>query len=222
MSEETFKYKSETFDGPLDLLLSLIQKNKVSIYDIPIAEILDQYVDYMEEMRSENIQIAAEFIVMAAELIYIKSKMLLPTLDEEEEDPRQKLAQALAEYKRYKTILNEFSELNKKAGITYTRKMQVIEFDKKHTRVYLPDKLADAYKTVIQRYKYLTTSPINNFKGIVGRQIASVKTKIILVGDAFQLPSVGPGLILSDLINSDLFNFVPLHFNVGCFRRRIK
>ena len=71
MSEETFKYKSETFDGPLDLLLSLIQKNKVSIYDIPIAEILDQYVDYMEEMRSENIQIAAEFIVMAAELIYI-------------------------------------------------------------------------------------------------------------------------------------------------------
>ena len=59
--------------------------------------------------------------------------------------------------------------------------MQVIEFDKKHTRVYLPDKLGDAYKTVIQRYKYLTTSPMNNFKGIVGRQIASVKTKIITV-----------------------------------------
>lgn len=101
MSEETFKYKSETFDGPLDLLLSLIQKNKVSIYDIPIAEILDQYVDYMEEMRSENIQIAAEFIVMAAELIYIKSKMLLPR-EEEEADPREGLVNALVEYQKIK------------------------------------------------------------------------------------------------------------------------
>lgn len=101
MSLEDFKYKNEVFDGPLDLLLSLIQKNKVSIYDIPIAEILDQYVDYMEAMRSENIQIAAEFIVMAAELIYIKSKMLLPR-EEEEADPREGLVNALVEYQRTK------------------------------------------------------------------------------------------------------------------------
>ncbi len=101
MSEETFKYKSETFDGPLDLLLSLIQKNKVSIYDIPIAEILDQYVEYLDKMRDENIAIAAEFIVMAAELIYIKSKMLLPR-EEEEEDPREGLVNALVEYQKIK------------------------------------------------------------------------------------------------------------------------
>lgn len=98
---ETFKYKSEAFDGPLDLLLTLIQKNKVSIYDIPISEILDQYIDYMETMRSENIQIAAEFIVMAAELIYIKSKMLLPR-EEEEADPREGLVNALVEYQKIK------------------------------------------------------------------------------------------------------------------------
>lgn len=101
MNEETFKYKNEAFDGPLDLLLSLIQKNKVSIYDIPIAEILDQYVDYMETMRNNNIQIAAEFIVMAAELIYIKSKMLLPK-EETEEDPREGLVNALVEYQKIK------------------------------------------------------------------------------------------------------------------------
>ena len=109
MSLESFKYKSETFDGPLDLLLSLIQKNKVSIYDIPIAEILDQYVDYMESMRSENIQIAAEFIVMAAELIYIKSKMLLPR-EEEEEDPREGLVNALVEYQKIKVAAAFFGE----------------------------------------------------------------------------------------------------------------
>ena len=109
MSVETFKYKSETFDGPLDLLLSLIQKNKVSIYDIPIAEILEQYVEYMEAMREENIQIAAEFIVMAAELIYIKSKMLLPR-EEEEADPRENLVNALVEYQKIKVAAAFFGE----------------------------------------------------------------------------------------------------------------
>lgn len=109
MSEEAFKYKSETFDGPLDLLLSLIQKNKVSIYDIPIAEILEQYVDYLEAMRSENVQIDAEFIVMAAELIYIKSKMLLPR-EEEEADPREGLVNALVEYQKIKVAAAFFGE----------------------------------------------------------------------------------------------------------------
>lgn len=109
MSEETFKYKSETFDGPLDLLLTLIQKNKVSIYDIPIAEILEQYVDYIDNMRSENIEIAAEFIVMAAELIYIKSKMLLPK-EKEEEDPREGLVNALVEYQKIKVAAAFLSE----------------------------------------------------------------------------------------------------------------
>ncbi len=98
---ETFKYQNEAFSGPLDLLLSLIQKNKVSIYDIPIAEILEQYVDYMESMREANIEIAAEFIVMASELLYIKSKMLLPR-EEEEEDPREGLVNALVEYQKIK------------------------------------------------------------------------------------------------------------------------
>lgn len=174
-------FRLEVFDGPLDLLLFLISKNKVSIYDIPISLILEQYMEYIDDLKKMDLEVSSEFIEMAANLMYIKSKMLLPTLDEDEEDPREKLAQALAEYKRYKEILEPMRELNKRAGITFTRQMQVMEFDKKHTRVYEMDKLADAYNSARRRYDYLTTSPINNFKGIVGRQIASVKTKIITV-----------------------------------------
>ena len=105
---EIFKYQSEVFAGPLDLLLSLIQKNKVSIYDIPIADILDQYLDYMDIMRSENIAISAEFIVMASELLYVKSKMLLPR--DEEADPREGLVNALIEYQKMKVAAEFFSE----------------------------------------------------------------------------------------------------------------
>lgn len=95
------KYKLEVFEGPLDLLLSLIAKNKVDIMDIPIALILDQYMEYIDKMHEMNMEVAGEFIVMAAELMLIKTKMLLPKppKDEEEENPRDKLARALIEYK---------------------------------------------------------------------------------------------------------------------------
>ncbi|MBE6637697.1 MAG: segregation/condensation protein A, partial [Ruminococcaceae bacterium] len=95
MSDLSFKL--EVYEGPLDLLLSLIAKNKVDIYDIPIALILEQYMDYLEQMRLMDMEIAGDFIVMAADLMLIKSRMLLPKPSvegEEEEDPRAKLARA--------------------------------------------------------------------------------------------------------------------------------
>ena len=98
-------FRLEVFEGPLDLLLSLIAKNKVDIYDIPIALILDQYMEYIEQMRQMDMEIAGEFIVMAAELMLIKSRMLLPrpeTEEKDEEDPSAALARALIEYKRAK------------------------------------------------------------------------------------------------------------------------
>lgn len=174
-------FKLNVFDGPLDLLLFLISKNKVSIYDIPIALILEQYMEYIDDLKRMDLEVSSEFIEMAANLMYIKSKMLLPKPPEDEEDPREQLARSLAEYKRYKEILGQLRALNEKAGITYTRSMQVLEFDKKHTRVYETSKLEEAYKTVISRMELAKTSPLSNFKGIVGRQIASVRTKIITV-----------------------------------------
>lgn len=94
-------FKLEVFEGPLELLLSLITKNKVNIYDIPIALILEQYMDYLHTMELFNMEIASEFIVMASQLMVIKSRMLLPKA-EEEEDPRQELVDMLLEYQRAK------------------------------------------------------------------------------------------------------------------------
>lgn len=94
-------FKLEIFEGPLELLLSLITKNKVNIYDIPIALILEQYMEYLHTMEMFNMEIASEFIVMASQLMVIKSRMLLPKV-EDEEDPRQELVDMLLEYQRAK------------------------------------------------------------------------------------------------------------------------
>ena len=105
--------KLEVFEGPLDLLLHLLDKNKVQIYDIPIVEITAQYMEYIAEMKRQDLDVLSEFLVMAATLIDIKSKMLLPAeaSDEEEaEDPRAELVQQLLEYKMYKCMAYELKD----------------------------------------------------------------------------------------------------------------
>ena len=99
---ESLTYKLEQFEGPLDLLLSLIKKNKVNIEDIPIVLIFDQYMDYINEAKRLDLDLASEFILMASELMLIKSKMLLPRNEELEEDPRKQLADALIKYQQAK------------------------------------------------------------------------------------------------------------------------
>lgn len=105
--------KLQVFEGPLDLLLHLIDKNKVNIYDIPIVEITNQYMEYIAEMKRQDLNVLSEFLVMAATLIDIKSKMLLPAdpnAEEEEEDPRAELVQQLLEYKMYKCMAYELKD----------------------------------------------------------------------------------------------------------------
>ncbi len=105
--------KLEVFEGPLDLLLHLIDKNKVDIYDIPIVEITNQYMEYIRSMHENNLDIMSEFLVMAATLLDIKCKMLLPkevTEEGEEEDPRQELVQQLLQYKMYKYMSYELKD----------------------------------------------------------------------------------------------------------------
>ena len=102
--------KLQVFEGPLDLLLYLLDKNKVNIYDIPIVEITAQYMEYIAEMKRQDLDVLSEFLVMAATLIDIKSKMLLPRNpgdEEEETDPRAELVQQLLEYKMYKCMSYE-------------------------------------------------------------------------------------------------------------------
>lgn len=106
--------KLQVFEGPLDLLLHLLEKNKVNIYDIPIVEITNQYMEYIAEMKRQDLNIMSEFLVMAATLIDIKSRMLLPAKEseegEEEVDPRAELVQQLLEYKMYKCMAYELRD----------------------------------------------------------------------------------------------------------------
>ncbi len=102
-----YRIEIDKFTGPLDLLLHLIKRDELDIYDIPIAEITRQYLEYLDIMREFNLEVASEFLVMASTLVYLKSRMLLPLDDEEEEeietDPREELIRRLIEYQRYKT-----------------------------------------------------------------------------------------------------------------------
>ncbi|MBU1852515.1 MAG: segregation/condensation protein A, partial [Candidatus Omnitrophica bacterium] len=122
----SYKVKLEIFEGPLDLLLYLIKKSELDIYDIPIASITEQYLEYLELMRMLDLNIAGEFLVMAATLIHIKSKMLLPVeekevLPEEEEDPREELVRRLLEYKRFKEAAGVLQDLEGQRKEMFTK-----------------------------------------------------------------------------------------------------
>jgi len=110
--EDIIRIKTPAFEGPFDLLLHLIRENKIDIYDIPISLITSQYLEYIEIMKELNLEIAGDFLVMAATLIQIKSRMLLPpdeeTPSEEQEDPRRELVERLLEYQRYKEAAVDF------------------------------------------------------------------------------------------------------------------
>ena len=131
--------KLPVFEGPLDLLMHLIEKNKIDIYDIPIVEITDQYLEYVRQMDHEDMDVTSEFLVMAATLLDIKSRMLLPREkdeedSEEEEDPREELVRRLLEYKMYKYLSGELEACREQAGIRYYRTQDL----PKEVRSYQP------------------------------------------------------------------------------------
>jgi len=114
MTEQTeYRVKLEIFEGPVDLLLHLIRKNEVDIFDIPISLITDQYLEYLDMMKALNINVAGDFLLMASTLLHIKSRMLLPEQDkddkDEEEDPRTEITRPLLEYMRLKEVAGELS-----------------------------------------------------------------------------------------------------------------
>lgn len=122
--------KLEVFEGPLDLLLHLIEKNKIDIYDIPIVEITEQYLDYIRQMQDKDMNVMSEFLVMAATLIDIKCKMLLPpevNEEGEEEDPRAELVQKLLEYKMYKYMSFELRDRQVDASRNMYREQELPE-----------------------------------------------------------------------------------------------
>jgi segregation and condensation protein A len=158
--ELPYKVRVENFEGPLDLLLHLIKKNEINIYDIPIAMIAQQYLEYLEAMEELNLNVAGDFLVMAATLLQIKSKMLLPvdeTVEDEEEgpDPREELVRRLLEYKAYKEAARHLDDQEKMWREIFWREQvasveQVVEEDVPLENVSLFD-LVDALKEVLER-----------------------------------------------------------------------
>lgn len=177
---DTMLYKLDSFEGPLDLLLHLITKNKVSIYDIPIVEITAQYIEAIEGIEESQLENTSEFLVMAAQLLYIKSKMLLPKNEEEdEEDPRDDLARRLAEYQQYKEASQELRKNEFSSRYMFFKEEEKIDFPlPEYTRHHEIDELIDAFNIILQR-KIRTAKPEKRaFSGIVGREKVSVEDMV--------------------------------------------
>lgn len=174
-------FKLQVFEGPLDLLLHLIQKNKVSISDIPIAEITEQYLDYLAEMEQFDMEVSSEFLVIAANLLYIKSKTLLPKYGgEEEEDPREELIKRLIEYKRIKQAAEVLEEKQFLAENYYFKNPEYIEpiLVDESFRDVTQEKLQLAYIEVFRKLERRAPAKKESFIGIVGHEIVSVMSKV--------------------------------------------
>lgn len=149
----------DNFDGPLDLLLHLIKEQDIDIYDIKIEDITKQYLDYIRHMKELNLEIASEYLVMASELIEMKSKMLLPKKkekedDDYEEDPRELLVERLLAYKRYKEVTSEFKDLELTRKMVFTREPdnlnRYVKEDENSEELGVAD-LIDAFNNLLKR-----------------------------------------------------------------------
>ncbi len=163
----TLSYKLETFEGPLDLLLSLISKNKIDINDIPIAMLCDQYMEYLSAAQRFDIELSSDFIVMASELMLIKSRMLLPRADEEEEDPREALAAYIREYKRAKEASSMLGELFSVYGLRMAKETDEISVDKTFVADHDAALLAKAYNRVLSQIKVSDTEAKKRFEPLL-------------------------------------------------------
>lgn len=186
--------KLQVFEGPLDLLLHLIDKNKIDIYDIPIVEITNQYMEYIKAMEKEDLNVMSEFLVMAATLLDIKCKMLLPkevNEDGEEEDPRQELVEQLLEYKMYKYMSYELKdrELESERVMykTPTIPQEVMEYEQPVNLDELLgnltlQKLNHIFKDVMKR-QVDKIDPVRSKFGKIEKEEVTVSDKLVFVTD---------------------------------------
>lgn len=175
---ESITYKIETFEGPLDLLLSLIQKNKMKIEDIAVSVICEQYLDYIKAANDMDMELAGEFLVMASELLLLKSKMLLPRNEEEEEDPRQELADALLRYQAAKEAAAKMADLYRTYSGRFSKDTDEISID----RTYVEDQdvvsLCFAVRRIIAALESRPRNEKEVFAPMIARPIVPVETRI--------------------------------------------
>ena len=174
---EKLNYKLEVFEGPMDLLLHLITKHKIDIYDIPILQLVEQYVAYVREMQEENMEIASEFLEMAARLVYIKTVSLLPVYDEAEE-LKNELRDELLEYRDCKILAGKLSEMTDGFNYSVREYAENIDPDMSYKRLHEPTELLSAYSLAAGKKLRRLPPPIDTFKAIVTKKIVSVGSKI--------------------------------------------
>lgn len=177
---EALTYKLENFEGPMDLLLHLISKNKLNIYDIPVFELVSQYLDYIERMKEFDMDIASEFLDMAAKLIYLKTVALIPKHEEETETLKRELEGQLLEYQICKEIAAKLGERQDGMNI-FSRNPEEVTPDKTYKRIHDREDIFSAYFMAIGRGKRKLPPPETDFKDIVKRKIVSVTSKIVSI-----------------------------------------
>lgn len=189
------KLKLSAFEGPLDLLLHLIEKEKIDIYDIPIVEVTQQYISYLKNMQEFDMELASEFLVMAATLLQIKSRMLLPDdkeEEEEEEDPRQRLVAMLVEYRRIKKCAAALLDMKQGADLYGQRKPMFGDLCELVLPAHQPEELLAALAALVQDQQIQ--------RAYVEPQAYSVQDKMVEILDyLLQKPN---GFMLNELFKS--------------------
>lgn len=196
--------KINEFEGPLDLLLHLIKKSNIDIYDISLSDITDQYLEYIHQMEELNLDIASEYLVMATELLEYKSRSLLPKKiedDKEEENPKEELIKRLVDYKKYKEITSEFKKLEDIRSEIYTKTPSNInEYDEKvinNSELSVND-LISAFKKFIDRKEY--EKPLNT--KITTKEL-SVSDRIIKIKEILKTKNEVNFIDLFDKLTKD-------------------
>ena len=178
---EKLTFKVLDFEGPLDLLEHLIKKNKLDICTVSLIEITDQYIEYINAMKEMDLEVSSDFLVMASELLLIKSKALLPKHeeDEDEEDDAARLTAALRERRRMRIVSEKFRTMQYDGTYFFFKDAEKIPKteEKKQIEQESLDKLYSAFLTVLEKTERRAPPPKKNFDGIVGREPASVKDK---------------------------------------------
>lgn len=182
LTRETNKYslKLDNFEGPIDLLCHLIDKNKLDIYDIKITDIADQYIDYINNMEIMNLDITSEFLVMASTLAYLKSRQLLPKEeDDEAELTEEELIRRILEYKKYKEVTNKFKEMYKENSKRFYKVPDKIELPKqKIEKEYSSAILSDKYEKLIYSVQEKINQNAKNLEKIAVIEQFTVASKV--------------------------------------------
>ena len=179
---ETNKYsiKLDNFEGPLDLLCHLIEKNKMDINQVKISDITDQYIEYLNKMQEMNLEIASEFIVMASTLIYIKSKSLLPKqVEDEEELTEEQLIQRIIDYKKYKEITKNLREQFNESSKRFYKTAEIIEFpSRKLEEEHNKEEIIEIYSLLIKKNNNKVNENAANIEKIAILETVTVASKV--------------------------------------------